>query len=156
MQDCYCVLWNTTNTAYHMRRYHKEVELTLSRMNSLDPTNLGDATNFWRGCWENSFSTGYCKNRSNCQMPPLGLVCKVYNHWALLMSLNFDIYGWVLNQGFKLSHRTHFTDKIIPSKYETIRGILDKLLCSNHRFLDIWSPTVFICCLDCSFCWWRI
>ena len=137
---------NTTNMAYHMTRHHKEIEisteenekpgLSKSTDDNVKQLTLGEVAEKTAPLTQSSVrykqlldaTTGFVTQ----SLQPLSIVDEPSFRYLLL----------VAEPRFKLPHRTHFTDKIIPAKYDTVKATIKKQLRETTHCVvttDLWT-----------------
>ena len=137
---------NTTNMAYHMRRHHKEVEFDTEPDEQPGPNKSADNKVMQLTLGEVSernspFSPGSVKYKQLLDATT-GFITQSLQPLSIVDEPSFRYLLMVAEPRFKLPHRTHFTDKIIPGKYETVRAAIQKQLEQTSHCVvttDLWT-----------------
>ena len=139
---------NTTNMAYHMKRHHKEIEID-------DESSCSEKPGSSKSTDENvkqltlgevaektvPFSPGSVKYKRLLDATT-GFITQSLQPLSIVDESSFRYLLMVAEPRFKLPHRTHFTDKIIPAKYDAVRANIERQLGETKHCVvttDLWT-----------------
>ena len=139
---------NTTNMAYHMKLHHKEIEID-------DESSCSEKPGSSKSTDENvkqltlgevaektvPFSPGSVKYK-RLSAATTGFITQSLQPLSIVDESSFRYLLMVAEPRFKLRHRTHFTDKIIPAKYDAVRANIERQLGETKHCVvttDLWT-----------------
>lgn len=139
---------NTTNMSYHMKRHHKKIEIDAEISCSEKPGSSKSTDENVRQLTLGEvaektapFTPGSVKYKQLLDATT-GFVTQSLQPLSVVDEASFRYLLMVAEPRFKLPHRTHFTDKIIPAKYDAVRATIEKQLGETRHCVvttDLWT-----------------